>query len=73
MALFLGFLVSRNLHRWFYLCCNLPRGTTYVFVSCLLSLRFLGTYTYVSLCISEGFVIVAYVADGYLGVGMQRG
>ena len=30
-------------------------------------------HLYVSLCISEGFVIVAYVADGYLGVSVQQG
>ena len=33
----------------------------------------MSTYTYGSLCVSEGFVIVVYVADGYPGVSVQQG
>ena len=33
----------------------------------------MSTYKYGSLCVSEGFVIVACVADGNPGVSVQRG
>ena len=54
-------------------CVVICPGVPHVFISCLLPLQFMSTYMYGSLCVSEGFVTVACLADGYPGVSVQRG
>ena len=47
-------------------------NSIYVFISCLLLLQFMSTYTYSSQHVNEGFVIVAQ-GDGLMAIGCQCG
>ena len=51
---------------------GVPPYSLYLFISCLLLLQFMSTYTYSSLHVIEGFVIVAQ-GDGLMAIGCQRG